>query len=281
MPRMMPFPRLMMLWLTVLLVVMLAGPLRAADRDRLEAFLEVTGFGVALDSLALSAADAPRMLGMEASDFGNDWERVANEVFDTAEMRKTALDILSQTLSDDDLTHAAGFYASDLGQRLVEVENTSHMVEDDSGKRETGEDMVTEMMRAGDTRLQVIKEMNAAIDQSGNAVRAVQEVQVRFLMAASNAGVLERAIDEDSLRAVLKQSENELRIQLKAGALANAAYTYADISTKDLKAYRDALEHPRMQRVYELMNAVQFEIMAGRYERLAARMADLHPGQEL
>lgn len=281
MPRMMPFPRLMMLWLTVLLVVMLAGPLRAADRDRLEAFLEVTGFGVALDSLALSAADAPRMLGMEASDFGNDWERVANEVFDTAEMRKTALDILSQTLSDDDLTHAAGFYASDLGQRLVKVENTSHMVEDDSGKRETGEDMVTEMMRAGDTRLQVIKEMNAAIDQSGNAVRAVQEVQVRFLMAASNAGVLERAIDEDSLRAVLKQSENELRIQLKAGALANAAYTYADISTKDLKAYRDALEHPRMQRVYELMNAVQFEIMAGRYERLAARMADLHPGQEL
>lgn len=281
MPRVMPLPRLMMLLLPVLLVVMQAGPLRAADRDRLEAFLEVTGFGVALDSLALSAADAPRMLGMEASDFGSDWERVANEVFDTGEMRKTALDILSQTLSEEDLAHAAGFYASDLGQRLVEVENASHMVEDDSGKRDTGEDMVTEMMRAGDPRLQVIKGLNAAIDQSGNAVRAVQEVQVRFLMAASHAGVLEQAIDEESLRALLKQGENELRIQLKAGALANAAYTYADISTEDLDAYREALEHPRMQRVYELMNAVQFEIMAGRYERLAARMADLHPGQEL
>ena len=281
MPRMMPLPRFMMLVLPALLVVTLAGPLRAADRDRLEAFLEITGFGVALDSLALSAADAPRMLGMEASDFGSDWERVASEVFDTGEMRNTALDILSQTLSEDDLTHAAGLYASDLGQRLVEVENASHMVKDDSGKRDTGEEMVTEMMRAGDTRLQVIKKMNAAIDQSGNAVRAVQEVQVRFLMAASHAGVLERAIDEDSLRALLKQGEAELRIELKAGALANAAYTYADISTEDLRAYRDALEHPRMQRVYELMNAVQFEIMAGRYERLAARMADLHPGQEL
>ena len=281
MPRKMPLPRLMMLVLPALLLVVLAWPLRAADRDRLEAFLEVTGFGVALDSLALNAADAPRMLGMEASDFGSDWERVANEVFDTAEMRKTALDILSQTLSDEDLAHAAGFYASDLGQRFVEVENASHMVADDSGKRETGEDMVAEMMRTGDPRLQVIKGMNAAIDQAGNAVRAVQEVQVRFLMAASHAGVLERAIDEESLRALLKQGEDELRIQLKAGALANAAYTYADISTDDLKAYREVLEHPRMQRVYELMNAVQFEIMAGRYERLAARMADLHPGEEL
>ena len=267
--------------LSVLLVLVLAVPSKAADRDRLEAFLEVTGFGVALDSLALGAADAPKMLGMQASDFGSDWERVALEVFDTDEMRDVALDILSQTLSDEDLAHAAGFYASDLGQRLVEVENASHMVEDDSAKRKEGEERVAEMMRAGDERLQVLKELNAAVDQSGNAVRAIQEVQVRFLMAASHAGVLDRSIDEQSLRALLKQGEDELRIELKAGALAGAAYTYADISTEDLKAYREALEHPQMQRVYELMNAVQFEIMAGRYERLAMRMADLHPGQDL
>ncbi len=272
---------LMTMVLSVILVLVFAAPSKAADRDRLEAFLEVTGFGVALDSLALNAADAPQMLGMQASDFGSDWERVALEVFDTDEMRDVALDILSQTLSDEDLAHAAGFYASDLGQRLVEVENASHMTEDDSAKREDGEERVADMMRAGDDRLQVLKELNAAVDQSGNAVRAIQEVQVRFLMAASHAGVLDRSIDEQSLRALLKEGEDELRIELKAGALAGAAYTYSDISTEDLKAYREALEHPQMQRVYELMNAVQFEIMASRYERLAVRMADLHPGQEL
>jgi hypothetical protein len=271
----------MMLVLPVLLVFAQLGPVRSADRDRLEAFLEVTGFGVALDSITLTAADAPQMLGMEASDFGSDWERAANEVFDTYEMRETALEILTQTLSDEDLTHAAGFYASDLGQRLVEVENASHMVEDDTAKREAGEKRVADLMRAGDERLQVLKALNAAIDQSGNAVRAVQEVQVRFLMAASHAGVLDTGLDEQALRALMRESEDELRLQLKAGALAGAAYTYADITTEDLKAYRDALEHPRMQRVYELMNAVQFEIMAGRFERLAGRMADLHSGQDL
>ena len=36
-----------------------------------------------------------------------------------------------------------------------------------------------------------------------------------------------------------------------------------------------------MQRVYELMNAIQYEIMANRFEVLAARMAEMHPGQEL
>jgi hypothetical protein len=269
------------MFLAFMLLLALPAPLRAADRDRLEAFLEVTGFGVALDSLALGAADAPKMLGMAASDFGRDWESVALEVFDTGKMRDTALDILSQTLSDDDLAHAAGFYASELGQKLVAVENASHMVEDDTAKREAGEAMVAGMLRNGDPRLQVLKDLNGAIDQSGTAVRAVQDVQVRFLMAASRAGVLDRSIDEQSLRAVLKHQEDELRIELKAAALAGAAYTYQDISTDELKAYGAALADPQMQRVYELMNAVQFEIMAGRYEILATRMADLHPGQEL
>ncbi|MDT8327043.1 MAG: DUF2059 domain-containing protein [Roseovarius sp.] len=264
--------------LGALIVMIGLLPLRAADRDRLEAFLEVTGFGVALDSIALAAADAPAMLGLTASDFGHDWARVADEVFDTARMRNTGLDILSGTLSDEMLTHAAAFYASDLGQRLVAVENASHMIEEGDAKRAEGEAVLA---AADDTRIKVLQDMNSAVDGAGSGVRAVQEIQLRFLLAASYAGVLENEFDEGTLRAMLAEGEEELREAMRASALANAAYTYQDLSTDDLRAYVDALEHPLMARVYELMNAVQYEIMAGRFEVLAARMADMHPGQEL
>ena len=36
-----------------------------------------------------------------------------------------------------------------------------------------------------------------------------------------------------------------------------------------------------MQEVYALMNAVQFEIMANRYEVVAQRLAGMQPSQEL
>ncbi len=272
-------PRLArIVFLGALLVLIGLLPLRAADRDRLEAFLEVTGFGVALDSIALAAADAPAMLGLSASDFGHDWARVAGEVFDTSRMRTTGLDILSETLSDEMLIHAADFYASDLGQRLVAVENASHMVEDDAAKRAEGEVLLA---KADDARLKVLRDMNAAVDGAGSGVRAVQEIQLRFLLAASYAGVLEGELDEDSLRAILAEGEDDLREALRASALANAAYTYQDLSTDDLRAYVEALQQPLMARVYELMNAVQYEIMASRFEVLAARMADMHPGEEL
>jgi len=272
-------PRLArIVFLGALIVLIGLVPLRAADRDRLEAFLEVTGFGVALDSIALAAADAPAMLGLSASDFGHDWARVAGEVFDTGRMRSTGLDILSETLSDEMLIHAADFYASDLGQRLVEVENASHLVEDDDAKRAEGEALLAETDAA---RLKVLRDMNDAVDGAGSGVRAVQEIQLRFLLAASYAGVLESELDEGALRAVLAEGEDELREALQASALANAAYTYQELGTDDLRAYVEALQHPLMAQVYELMNAVQYEIMAGRFEVLAARMADMHPGQEL
>ncbi len=254
-----------------------SGPAAAADRARLETFLEITGFDVALESIALSAKDAPSMLGMEANDFGADWSHTADEVFETGGMRETALDILSQTLDDKLLTHAVDFYASDLGQRLVEIENLAHMDEDNDRRMEEGSAIVA----AGGERLEYLQRMNDAIDSAGTAVKGLHEIQFRFLMAASNAGVLESEIDANALRALLKESEEALREDLKASGLVSAAYTYRDMSDADLLAYAEALEHPDMKQVYVLMNAVQYEIMANRFEALADRMADLSPGLEL
>ena len=80
---------------------------RAADRDRVEAFLQVTGFDVALDSIALAAEDAPTMLGLRAEEFGFQWKQAAEEVFERELMHGMALDILEQALSDELLSHAA------------------------------------------------------------------------------------------------------------------------------------------------------------------------------
>lgn len=281
MSRAAPF-RLSILLVTVLVAAFAAGALRAAEsRDRIEAFLEVTGFDVALESIALLASDAPAMLGMQADDFGADWSRVSREVFDTDRMHDMAIGILGEALSDDLLAHAATFYASPLGQRLVEAENASHMVEDDEAKLSEGQALVAEAVAAGDPRIEILRDLNTAVDGSGTAVRAVQEIQVRFLMAASYSGVLDAELDEEALRAALRQGEAELRVSIQMSALASAAYTYQGFSDEDLRAYLDALEQPEMQKVYELMNAVQYEIMANRFEVLAVRMAELHGGQEL
>ncbi|UXX83879.1 DUF2059 domain-containing protein [Roseovarius pelagicus] len=251
---------------------------QAADRPRLEAFLKVTGFDTALASIAHSAQDAPMMLGMSASDFGDDWSRTASDVFAEDVLHGIALDILEHTLSDDLLNVAAEFYASPLGVRLVAEENASHREEDNDMKQAGGAVLIEE---ATPERLTQLVRLTEAVDSSGVTISAIREVQVRFLIVASTAGVLDREIDEATLRQLLGARDAELRESLKVSGLNSAAYTYEAFSNAELAAYADALEAPQMQRVYELMNAIQFEIMAERFEVLALRMADMGPGQAL
>ncbi|MCA0873332.1 DUF2059 domain-containing protein [Seohaeicola saemankumensis] len=269
---------------TAVLLIVFAGswPLTAmaADREKIEAFLEVTGFDAALVSIALSAKDAPQMLGIDPGTFGSEWERLSNEVFDTAIMRGFALELLEKTLGDEPLSHAAGFYATDLGQRLVAEENRSHMDEDEN-KQAEGRRIVSALVEEGSPRLELLKRMNRAIDVAGTSLKSLQEVQFRFLMAASAAGVIELKMDADELRALLSRNDALLRIELEQSALAGAAYTYRGFSDEDLSEYAQALEDPVMQDVYLLLNAVQFEIMANRFEALAHRMSDLQRGQDI
>lgn len=258
-----------------------ASTVQAADRAKVRAFLEVTGFDVALQSIRLSASSAPNMLGLEAKDFGAQWTMLADEVFDTEVMHGFAMDILEQTLSDDLLSHAAEFYASDLGKRLVAAENASHMEADDVAKAEAGDAILAGLRQINSPRLDAFARMNEASDSAGTAVRAIQEVQVRFLLAAAGAGVIELQMDGPDLREALRSEEDALRARIAENGMSGAAYTYQAFSDAEVEAYAQALEHPNMRAVYDLMNAVQFEIMANRYEALAARMRGLQPTQEL
>ncbi|WP_253284713.1 MULTISPECIES: DUF2059 domain-containing protein [unclassified Ruegeria] len=260
---------------------MAAAPLFAANRDRIEAFLTTTGFDVALESIALSSRSAPQMLGIDPDGFGSDWARLTDEVFDVEAMHKTAVSILEETLRDEALTHAVEFYASDLGQRLVEVENASHMKEDNEAKQLEGQQIISDLIKEGSQRVESFKRMGAAIDSTDTALRAWQEIQFRFLLAASASGVIELQMDAEDLRELLKRNEPALRQSLQLSSLAGAAYTYKDFSDEDVNAYVDALEQPLMQEVYELLNVIQFEIMARRFEVLASRMAELHPAQDI
>jgi len=271
----------LLLILPVFAFALTAQTALSASRDRIEAFLTTTGFDVALESIALASASAPQMLGIDPEGFGSQWTRLTEEVFDTDDMHETAVAILEQTLSDEALNHAVEFYASDLGQRLVEAENASHLVEDDEAKQIEGQEIISDLVKSGSSRIESLKRMNSAIDASETSLRALQEIQLRFLLAASAAGVIDLQLDADGLRQMMKLNEPEMRQSLQLSALANAAYTYQDFSDADVDAYTEALEQPLMQEVYELLNAIQYEIMAMRFEVLAARMAELRPAQDI
>ena len=66
-------------------------PVKSADRAQIEQFMAVTGFDVALESMRMSARDAPTMLGLDADDFGLSWSRLADRIFEPEALKSDAL----------------------------------------------------------------------------------------------------------------------------------------------------------------------------------------------
>ena len=252
----------------------------AANRDDVKSFLETTGFDVAIESIAVGAGGAPSMLGLEGNDFGQTWTDLAEETFVPEDMVEQALDLLEERLDQDLLQHAADFYGSDLGQRLVHAENLSHM-DDDELKQIAGRQIVAGMVEAGDPKIEYFQRMHVAIDPEGLGLKAVQVIQVRFLLAASRAGVIRQDLDEDMLWAQIEANEAATRRAILEGSIAGAAYTYQDFTADELEAYTLALEDERMQTVYQVMNAVHYHIMSDRMDALALHLDKLTPSEDL
>lgn len=250
----------------------------ATDRDQVAAFLTVTGFDAAIETLGQSAAMAPALLGRAPDEFGADWTRLVDNVFAPTSMRNDAAQMLAATLDDAMLNHAAEFYASDLGQRLVLAENASHRTPSD---QKTASEGAAAVQAARPDRIAVLQRMIGALDATETGARALEEIQIRFLQAADAAGMIDLQVDVARLRALIAESRAATMDQMERHMLENSVVTYAMFSDADLQAYAAALEAPLMRQVYGLMNAVQFEIMVQRFETLALRMAELRPGKDL
>lgn len=263
------------------LMLVMALPAKAASREEVQEFLKVTGFDVALESIKFSAESGPQMLGLQDSDFDTSWSILTKDVFDVGKMQDMGVEMLENTMDEEDLQAANAFYGSDLGQRLVEAENTAHLDNgDDKGARAQAE--LERMLNDGDNeRIEVLDRLNRAVDVSDSSDNAMVGIQYRFLMAARDAGIIEFRVDDQTLRESLERQAKEVKDLNRAASLASAAYTYRDFSQDELEQYAEALEDPAMQRVYELMNAVQFEIMANRFEVVAGRLKGIQPSTDL
>ena len=262
------------------LLFLMVMPAKAADRTKIAQFISVTGFDVALESMRLSARDAPTMLGLDADDFGLSWSRLADRIFEPEALKNDALEILDNALTDDVLAHVSQFYGSKLGQRLVTAENESHGLEFEDREAE-GARLAQVLSARGSPQPEYFLDMAESIGYVGATIKAYREVQVRFLMAASLAGLIDQRFDEVDLRAMLAQQDDEVRRAMAENLIVANAFTYRDFTDSEIEIYRDALAMPQMMEVYELMNAIHFTIMADRFERMALEMVNLTPTQEL
>ncbi|MBT9383267.1 hypothetical protein KM176_05295 [Pseudooceanicola sp. CBS1P-1] len=266
---------------SLILLAAYALPGKAATDEQVNDFLKVTGFDVALESIQLSAEAGPQMLNLQQSDFATTWKVLTDDIFAPATLKSMGEKMIQAKISDEELAFASDFYSGDLGKRLVEAENASHM-DTDQDRSAKSQDVLAKLIDDGKTdRVALLDRLNAAVDAADDSEISMADVQFRFLTAARDAGIIDFQVDDQTLHDSLKENAKANKDQNRMNALINSAYTYRDFTDAELETYAKALEDPKMQAVYKLMNDVQYEVMAERFEAAAAKLKGVEPSTDL
>lgn len=254
----------------------------AASEEKVAEFLTVTGFDVAIDGLPSSADNAPKILGLEKSDFGPGFDAAAERAFDLSVMRPKAVQMISENLTDEELDHAIAFYSTELGQRLVATENASHLDDDVSARQERGGLILAELEpEAQEERVDVLKVLAEASVTMEDSLKGQVGAQFRFLVAADYEDLYTLALPESMMYNLLLSTMLGMEGEILMDAVVSSAATYEDFSNEELATYTAALQKEDMQSVYEVMDNVYFELLGDGFEKLAREMAQLGVSEEL
>jgi hypothetical protein len=179
------------------------------------------------------------MLDGEGGQFFRDEVR---RIYDPARMGRFVRDALDRTLSDADRADAIAFFDSELGQRILSLENAARVAMADPAVEEIARAAHQDLLGTDDPRLTAIArfiEINDLVDR--NVASALGSNFQFFRGLADGAGV--RTSDDDILADVWAQ-EPELRSDTEEWLFAFLLMAYRPLADAELDAYVNYSDTP-------------------------------------
>ena len=146
------------------------------------------------------------------------------------------------------------FFASDLGQRIVEGELTAWRAITDPGVEEAANEIYFQHLSDADPRLELLERFTEANDFVDFNVMGALNASFAFLRGMSDGGAYEQEIPEDLILSQVWQGEPEIREDTVLWLYSFQLMAYSDLSDDEMEAYIAFSESPAGQ----LYNATLF-----------------------
>ncbi|MEQ6248098.1 DUF2059 domain-containing protein [Sulfitobacter sp. HNIBRBA3233] len=173
---------------------------------------------------------------------GSVWAQQVMRIYDPARLSEGIRRGLEQTLEGETLENVIEFFASDLGGRILTLENSARRALADEGVEQAARERYAELKDTGDARLEQINRMIVAGDLVQRNVTSALNSNVQFMRALVD-GDLYAMSEEEILNDVLAERDTiEADTEGWLGAFLLLAYspltleeltTYADFSETD------------------------------------------------
>lgn len=186
---------------------------------------------------------------------GDGWRREVARIQLPERLTPHIGDSLSEMLRPGDYAAAAAFYATPLGQRIVQREVDARREMLDGSVEAEARNTSASLAQADDPRAVLIEGLMEALDLVATNVTGGMNANFAFYRGLADGGALAKRLAESEMLAMVREQEEEIRVSTKTWLHAYLMRAYAPLSDDELTEYVAFATTPAGKRY----NAAMFE----------------------
>lgn len=168
---------------------------------------------------------------------GPRWAALVETIYDLDRMERTVLGRLDAELETADLEPLLGFFGSDRGQRIVQLEVSARRAMLDQGVDDASREALGRLIEAQDPRLDLIRafaEANALVE---NNVVGAMNSNYAFYTGLAAGGAFPGEMTEEQILTDVWSQEQAIRDDTEEWLYSYLVMAYRPLSDDDIKAY--------------------------------------------
>ncbi len=166
---------------------------------------------------------------------GPGWQLQVEAIYDIDRMVEQIRTAIAAELQGDALEEVITFFASDLGQRIVTLENTARVAMADSDVEEAARGRCLEMSGSEAPRLRLLEDFAASGDMIERNVTSAMNSNYQFMRGLADGDALE--MSEEDMLADVAGDIDEIRDDTTSWLMGYFLLTYHPLSDEEMQRY--------------------------------------------
>lgn len=170
---------------------------------------------------------------------GEKWQNLLGEIYDEDRIWNAFISKLETELSGQDTAAMLEFWKTDLGQRIVVLENSGRIAFADDDIEQDSRARFREMVQNNHPRVAMLREFVAAGDFFEVNLSNAMDANYAFMSGMVQSGVFDREITEEEILRNTWENEAEIRKDIREWIYAFLALAFQPLTDAELQAYID------------------------------------------
>lgn len=168
---------------------------------------------------------------------GVSWAAVVEEIYDLQRMTDTVRNRMDAELAAEDLSPMIGFFMSDRGRRIVQLEISARRAQLDKRVEAASRDALAAMVADNDPRFGLLEEFAEVSELIDSNVVGAMNSNYAFYVGLTESGAFSGEMTEEEILSDVWSQEDAIRLETEDWLYAYLALAYQPLSDDDLQTY--------------------------------------------